>query len=718
MLDRRIFLGASAALGLGVAKAGLAAPGKSISGRPVARIEPVIDDYYGTKVTDNYRWMENPKDADWLPFLKGQNAATRAALDAIPGRAALAAQISLLSGDTSATRKLHVAGDLLFYEMRPVGADNYKLFVRDGSGTVRQLLDPTAMTKDGVHFSLDWWEPSFDGKHVAYGLSQSGSEASVLHVMEVASGTVLPERIANTDYGVTGWLPDGSGFFYILLTGQRGTPTLYLNSETRLHKLGTDPALDKTMLKAGMFADIAYEPVQVGYLTTNEDSAHVVAVVSDVRTEKAMWSATLADLLAGKPAWRRIAGFDDLVVSTASLGDDLYLLTNRNAMRGRVVQTSLSEPDLANARELVAQGATVLESLSAARDGVFVTAMDGGVQRLSQLRKGALMPVALPFEGTVGGVFTSNVADGAYLVLAGWLQPSGVWRVGADGSVTDTGITPRPKIDTSSYETRRGFAAAKDGVKIPYTVIARKGLVANAANPTLVTAYGAYQFSSTPRFSPAILPFLDAGGVYVVANVRGGGEYGREWHKGGQKATKPNTWRDLIAVCESLIGDKVTSPAKLAITGTSAGGITVGRAMSERPDLFAAVISNVGWSNPIRYTAEQNVSDIDEWGPIVDAASFRIMYDMDSYQAIKDGVRYPAVLAITGATDPRVAPWHVTKLAARLQAANAGDRPVLLRIDFDAGHGIGSTRSQSDALAADMYSFVLWQTGAKDFQPR
>jgi prolyl oligopeptidase len=602
--------------------------------------------------------------------------------------------------------------------MRPVGADNFKLFLRDDAGVVRQLLDPTTMTKDGVHFSLDWWEPSFDGKHLAYGLSQSGSEASVLHVMEVADGSVLPERIANTDAGVTGWLPDGSGFFYIMLTGERGTPTLYLNSEARLHKLRTDPAKDRTVLKAGMFADIAYEPVQVGYLTTNEDSAHVVAVVTDVRTEKAMWSAELADLLAGKPIWRRIAGFDDVVVSSASVGDALYLLTNRGAMRGRVVQTSLAAPDIVKAREVIAQSATVLESLEAARDGVFVTAMDGGIQRLSQLRNGVSTPVTLPFEGTVGGVFTSKAADGAYLVLTGWLHPSGVWRVGADGAVTDTGITPRPNIDTGPYETRRGFAAAKDGVKIPYTVISRKGSASSGPSPALVAAYGAYQFSSTPSFNPRILPFLDVGGVYVVANVRGGGEYGREWHKGGQKATKPNTWRDLIAVCEALIADKVTSREKLAITGTSAGGITVGRAMTERPDLFTAVISNVGWSNPLRYAAEQNISDIDEWGPIVDAASFRIMYDMDSYQAVKDGVRYPAVLAITGATDPRVAPWHVTKLAARLQAANVGDRPVLLRVDFDAGHGIGSTRSQSDALAADMYGFVLWQTGAKNFQPR
>ena len=230
-------------------------------------------------------------------------------------------------------------------------------------------------------------------------------------------------------------------------------------------------------------------------------------------------------------------------------------------------------------------------------------------------------------------------------------------------------------------------------------------------NPTVIEAYGAYQVAVTPIFDPRVFAFLDAGGVYGVANVRGGGEYGRDWHLAGQKETKPNSWRDLIAVCEHLVTIGVTASAHLAITGGSAGGITVGRAMTERPDLFAAVVDRVGWANPIRYTAEQNGTDIEEWGPIIDARSFEVMYAMDSYHAVKDGVAYPAVLCQTGITDPRVAPWHMAKLAARLQAATSSNRPVLLRIDFDAGHGIGSTREQQDSLAADIWSFVLWQNG-------
>jgi prolyl oligopeptidase len=229
-------------------------------------------------------------------------------------------------------------------------------------------------------------------------------------------------------------------------------------------------------------------------------------------------------------------------------------------------------------------------------------------------------------------------------------------------------------------------------------------------------AYGAYQYALSPNFQPRLLAFLDEGGIYVVAGVRGGGEYGREWHKAGQKATKPNTWRDFIDVSEALIDSRVTSSRHLVIHGVSAGGITVGRALTERPDLFAAAVAEVGWMNPIRYVAEQNFADIDEWGPIVDADSFRIMYEMDSYHAIREGTRYPAVLITTGFNDPRVATFHSGKFAARLQAEIAGDAPVLLRVDFDSGHGLGSTRAQRDALSADIYAFALWRAGVKGFE--
>ncbi len=708
--QRRALL--AAAMASAFASGGRAAPAR-------ARVEAVSDELYGTPVRDPYRWMENPSDPDWLPFLKSQNEATRAALDALPGRAALAGRIGALSGETVATAKVRATGSLLFFEQRPAGSNVFKLFVRESGKPDRALIDPSSMRTAQGHVSLDWWRPSFDGRHVAYGLSSAGSEASVLHVMDVASGDVLPERIAMTDSASPAWLADGSGFFYHQLTGERGKPTLYQNSQVRLHKLRTPPEQDPVVLKRGLDPAVAIEPVQWPGIATVPGSAWALGLVGDIRTERALYVSPLAALAEGQPKWRAVAGFDDLVTDVALMGDSLYLLSNRGAPRGRVLRVPAAEPDLARAVEVLPQGTAVVESLHEAADALYVRLMDGGVQRLLRVdRQGRVQPLALPFEGAVTRVFTSAATEGAHLLLAGWLHPAGIWKVDAQGGVTDTGLTPRPPVDLSPYEVQRGFATARDGTRVPWTLVARKGLPRDGANPTLVNAYGAYQAPSLPRYSAALLPFLDAGGVYVTAHVRGGGEYGREWHYAGRKATKPNTWRDFIDVCEALVAAKITSPAKLAISGTSAGGIAVGRAMTERPDLFAAIVANVGWMNPLRYMAEQNIADIDEWGPMVDAESFRVMQAMDSVQAVRDGTPYPAVLAITGATDPRVAPWHVAKFAARVQAASTSGRPVLLRVDFEAGHGIGSTRAQADALAADLYAFVLWRCGAKGFTPQ
>ncbi len=342
--------------------------------------------------------------------------------------------------------------------------------------------------------------------------------------------------------------------------------------------------------------------------------------------------------------------------------------------------------------------------------------MDGGVQRLRRVTRQGQHPIDLPYQGSIRDVFSSELRDDAYLFLTGWLEPPAIWRVASVLKLAATDFDSKPSIDLLPYIAEQRFARARDGTQIPYTIIARRGWQPNGQNPVLATAYGAYQYSLSPRFDPRLLAFLDAGGIYVVANVRGGGEYGREWHKAGQKATKPNTWRDFIDVSQALIATRVTSSRHLIIQGTSAGGITVGRALTERPDLFAGAISDVGWLNPLRYEAEQNNSDIDEWGPMVDAASFRILYDMDSYQAIKEGIRYPPVLVISGYEDPRVATFHAGKFVARLQSVTAGKSPVLLRIDFDAGHGIGSTREQRDTLMADIYTFALWCAGAKGFQ--
>ena len=305
-----------------------------------------------------------------------------------------------------------------------------------------------------------------------------------------------------------------------------------------------------------------------------------------MRPEWRGFVAPLSDAIAGKAKWHAFAGFDDEVTDFELNGDDLYLLVNKGTPRGRIVKTSAAAPSISNAAVVVPQHSTfVIEGLSRAHDGIYLKIMDGGISRLQRLGPdGKVLDIVLPFDGTVGAVFAVPEEDGILISLQGWLTPAGIWSVNSAGSVADTGITPKPAIDVSAYEAQRFFATAKDGVKIPYTLIYRKGLKLDGTAPTWISAYGSYGLAAyTPAFAGKTLALVDTGAIVGYANVRGGGEYGREWHKAGQLFNKPNTWRDLIAVCEDLIAKKYTSSKHLAIGGRSAGGITVGRAMTERP---------------------------------------------------------------------------------------------------------------------------------------
>jgi prolyl oligopeptidase len=688
---------------------------------PVARIQVVKDTYFGETLEDPYRWMENDKDAEWLPYLKGQNEHARAVLARIPGRDALLERIQSLSGDTAATRKVQRAGGNLFFEQRPAGADNFKLFVRS-AGISRILVDPTTLKHDANvgHMSLDWWHASPDGSRMVYGLSKDGSEDSVLHVMQVLDGRILPDQIPNTENAQPQWLDDSSGFFYNQLTGAVGTPERYLDSVARFHRIGSAPDSDPVLMKRGLVADVKYDKIQVPVVVTFAGAHHALLILGDVRPESRMLIAPLADVLADKAHWTPVAEFDDEVTDAVIDGDQLYLLVEKGTPRGRIVRTSVQSPALRQATEVVPQSARVIEAMAAAKDGIYLKIMDGGVSRLQRLRRdGQLEEIKLPFDGTITALEAQPRENGVLFAFQGWLTPSDIWATDAQGHLSATGLTPKPPIDVSSYETVRLFATAKDGTRIPYSLIHKKGLKLDGKTPAWISAYGSYGSAAyTPAFAGKSLALIDAGFVVGYANVRGGGEYGREWHKAGQLTNKPNTWRDLIAVCEDLCARKYTSPVHLAIGGRSAGGITVGRALTERPDLFAAVIDGVGWSNPLRYVAEQNgYGEEPEWGAIAEAFGYKALKSIDSYQAIRDGVGYPAVLLTTGVTDPRVAPFHVGKMTARLQKASNSGKPVLLRVDFDAGHGIGSTRGQQDHEAADTYAFLLWQTRVAGYQP-
>ena len=721
-LDRRRLLASAAAL------ASLNAPRLAWADAPVAppkaSVRPVTETLHGVAVTDRYRWMETPSDPEWTPYLMGQNAYARSLLSKIPGRDDLAAKISAVSGGIVAISQVQTAGPYIFTKLRPIGANTLKLYVREGlGGQDRLLFDPDTLATAGTHYSLDYWSPSPDGSMVAYGTSAAGSENSVLRFMETATGKVLPEALDRAQEGPPTWSGDGGGVFINRLKEgtKHGDPDHYLDSLCWFHKVGTDPASDVKVLGKGL--DAAVEVADIAFPVVYSQAGCDVAfglVVNGVQNEFDLYASPLAAAMAGKPIWKKVCSANDDVTGFVVVGPDLYLLTHKDASRYRVVRTTTADPGFANAKPAAPEGEDVIKGLSAAKDGVYVQTLNGGVSGLYRLAPdGKRTDVKLPFEGSIEFVSTDPVTEGAWFQIAGWVRPPLVCHVAADGAVTQTDIAPKPAIDVSPYDSIEVRVKVRDGAMVPLSILFAKNLKRDGKAPLLLDAYGAYGIDQDAAFFTRALPWLDLGGVFAIAHVRGGGELGEAWHLAGKGLTKPNTWRDAIDCAQYLIEEHWTGKGKIAVEGGSAGGIMVGRFLTERPDLVAVAISQVGVSNATRAEFSENGPDnVPEFGTVKDPDGFKGLLEMDAYQHVKDGTPYPAVMLTTGANDPRVAPWEAGKMAARLQAATSSKKPIILRVETDAGHGVGSTRKQRDDETADTYAFILWQTGDPRFQPK
>lgn len=726
-LHRRAFL-ATTAIGLvGAARVrAQAAPSPLVIGQgpPVAPVRPVTETYYGEKVTDRYRWMEG-ESPEWQNYVRAQGAYTASVLARIPRRAEIAAAIDRDSGAVAAVMEIQTGGGRIFSEVRPAGANTAKLYVREGlTGQDRLLLDPDRYASEGTHKALDWWACSPDGTHVVFGMSAGGGEQSTLHILITATGALMPERISRTTAAGPSWLPDGSGLFYNRLQDVPPSSLHYEeDSVCWFHRLGTDPAADIKVLGHGLSPSVPVRNIDFPNVIATPGSPLAIGVLtSGVQNELGLYAAALAGVASAKPDWRKICEPKDNVTGFAVRGETIFLLTHQDAPRYKIVQTSVAVPGVAQAKLAVPQSEAVIRGIQAARDALYILDLDAGLAGLRRLAPdGAVTNIQLPFAGSIDrdSFYADTNHDGAWFLLQGWVRPPVACHVAPDGTVTQTDIAPPPPLDLSPYTSEEVFAPARDGTKIPLSVVYRKGLKRDGQAPLLLEAYGAYGITLDPVFLARWLPFLDLGGVFAVAHVRGGGELGEGWHLAGQKLEKFHSWQDLIDCALFLIRTGWTSPRHLAVVGGSAGGITVGRFLTERPDLAAVVISEVGVSDTLRGEFSPNgPPNIPEFGSVATEPGFRGLLAMDAYQHVRDGVNYPSVLLTTGLNDPRVSPWQVTKMTARLQAATASKNPVLLRVEADAGHGIGSTRAQRDRETADFIAFILWRTGDPRFQPK
>ena len=693
---------------------------------PVAPVREVTENYFGQTVVDPYRWMENTKDPEVISWLKAQNDATRAALGRIPGRPAFLERIRALDDAGTSVSGLQWAPGMYFYFKTEPGSDNRKLFVREGlSGSERLLLDPEKRSTPGQHTSIDYFTPSLDGRYVAAGLSTGGSENSVLEILEVKTGRSLPDRIDRAQFGAVAWRKDGKSFFYNRLAklAPDAPPTeKYRKSQAFLHLLGADPEKEQPVFGYGLSPNVSLTVDDFPFIAYTPASPYAFGVVAHgVQNEATVYAAKLDALAGAKTPWRKIVDVDDAVTRFDARGETLYLLTHRDASRFKVVTLNLSEPDSRPAG-LVASSEVVITGVGVARDALYVQDLDGGLGRLRRVPfdGGKTESLMLPFDGAISSLVTDPRMDGVILQMTSWTK-SALWYTWDPKTrqATDTKLAMLSPVDFSGIDSVEVKTRSADGTMVPLSIIFKKGIALDGSHPTLLSGYGAYGITIDPGFSPTRLAWLEKGGVIAFAHVRGGGEYGEDWHLQGKLSTKQHTIDDFIACAEYLIDKKYASPKTLAGEGTSAGGITIGGAITQRPDLFGAALIRVGDSNALRSeTMESGPANVPEFGTVKTEEGFKALYAMDAYQHVKPGAAYPAVLLTTGANDPRVAPWQAAKMAARLQASTSSGKPILLRVDYDAGHGLGSTKSQRDEELADEDSFLLWQFGLSEFQPR
>lgn len=686
---------------------------------------PVTETFFGTKLVDHYRWIEDLTSSEAQGWFKTQNQYTRQVLDAIPGREKLRARIAELDNTGLRVSGLQSFGGRLFYFRQAPGDDNRKLYVREGA-TERLLLDPVKLTANGIHYSIDYYQASPNGKFVAAGVSPGGSENAVVHVLDADSDRDLGMPIDRAQFGSVAWLPDNRSFFCNRLqkleSGESNTRK-YLNSRVYLHRLGEDPARDTPIFGKGISSAVVLREEDIPFLIVPLESKWAFGIVAHgVQNETTVYVTAVKEINGAGTPWRKIADISDDVTGVDVNGDRVYLLTHHGASRYKVVQIDLPNGEIAKATTVIAPADAVVTSITAAADALYVQKLDGGLGRLWRLpfAGGPASEIQLPFGGAIQEMAANPAEPGIYLRLASWTKSSLYYHFDPkSGAITDTKLVSPSPADFSRIESEEVKATAQDGTLVPLSIIHQRGLKLDGSHPALVHGYGSYGITYDPAFDPSSLAWLERGGVIAVAHVRGGGEYGEDWHNGGRNSTKKNTITDFIACAQYLIQHKYTSPAHLAGEGTSAGGITIGGAITERPDLFAAALDNVGMSDDLRAELQVNgPANIPEFGTVKKEDDFRNLLAISAYHRVKDKTPYPAVLLTTGINDPRVDSWQMGKMTARLQSATSSGKPVLLRVDYDAGHGgIGATRSQHTALVTDQYSFLLWQLGDAEFQP-
>jgi len=686
-----------------------------------APVRDVVEVLHGTEVHDPYRWLEDGDSEETAAWVAAQNARTRAVLDALPQREPIHRRLLelLQIGVVGAPA---VAGDRVFHLQREGDADQAVLVMRsavDADAPPTIVVDPHGLAADHAA-SIDWFSPSPDGRLLAYGVSEGGSEHGTLRIVDVDRGTLLPDAIPHVRHPSVAWMPDGSAFAYDRLPDPVSVPDgedSYWAS-VWWHRVGDDPAVDEPLLVEGL-----------------EKTALPMAVISD----DGRWLAlhvhlmpTRTDvILVDRETGARTVMVEGEEASTwvQIVGGRIYAVTNLGAPRGRVVSASLDRPR-ADAWETIvpeSDGLTgaVIEAMAVTSRSLIVSSSEHAVSRLRRYRLDGtpLGEIALPELGSLAGLDADPTADPAdpadpageraFLTFTSFARPPGLWRWTPDEGLQPWALLDSP-LEPGAFVADQVFYPSTDGTEIPMFLVRAAATTVGPDTPTLLSAYGGFAIASAPGFAPGLVAFCEAGGVYAIAGIRGGGEYGEDWHRAGMLARKQQVFDDFHAAADWLVAEGRTRCDRLAIRGGSNGGLLVGAAITQRPDLCRAAICAVPLLDMLRYHRFLiGALWVPEYGDPERADDFAVLHAYSPYHHVQKGTAYPATIVTAAESDSRVDPMHARKFAAALQAATATptERPILLRIETRAGHGVGKPAWKQADEGADLWAFVFWQLG-------
>ena len=690
---------------------------------PAAPTGPATDTYFGQVVTDPYRNLENLQDPAVAAWMKAQSEYARRTLDALPGRAGLIDQMKAMDARRAArVSDLRVAdNDRYFYlKLRPEDQQP-KLYCRDGYRGAELLLFDPEHYEAGKVFAINNFTSSYDGSKVAFNISEKGAELGRMLILNVGTRQLYPEQIP-LNRGSGEWLPDNNSFTYTPLNNaDLKDPASRLNTQSRLHRLGTPASQDQVVFSKQLNPTLGIRDSDYPFAGIDRDSRLALGLLYSVDRYLHAYYAPGTALARPNVPWQPLFQPADEATNYASDGQFIYFTSSKNAPHQKVLRTPVASPDAAHAEVLVPEND---DQFVATRDGLYFVRTRHGVDaRLYFVPKGSKTVQEIKLPRPAGNLVLESKnarASDLWVSTLGWISDRQRYRY----DLATKQFKSEPLSSEIQYPELADLVVEElmvpshDGVAVPLSVIYKKGTPRDGHAPLLMVGYGAYGKSTGPFFYPPYLLWAQQGGVLAVPHVRGGGELGEAWHKAGQKTTKPNTWKDLIASAEYLVKNNYTSAGKIAINGGSAGGILIGRAMTERPDLFAVAIPEVGCLNAVRMENSPNGPvNVPEFGTVAKEDECRALLEMDAYLHLVPGTKYPATLVTAGANDPRVIAWQPAKFAARLQASTASGKPVLFFTDYEAGHGHGDSKQKQFEVLADLLAFGFWQTGQPSFQP-